>query len=401
MPATRTIVIAGAGIGGLTAALALAARGFSVIILERADRLEEAGAGLQLSPNASRVLIDLGLRDALAARAVTPDNIRIMSTASGEVIRLPLGDAASGRAGAPYWVIHRADLQAALLAQVQATPAIELRLGCRFEALTANGGRAGIRTVSGAETFHTAADALIGADGVWSTVRQQICPAIQPGISRRIAWRGTLDAAQVSPRHIRDVQLWMGPNAHVVAYPMSGGDRVNVVAIITGDWSEPGWSAPGDPREIASPFAGRWPGGLPDMIRAVPEWRRWALFTMPDGGVWSPNTQQPMPVALLGDAAHAMLPFAAQGAGMAIEDAAVLADCVGAPSGDPSALAAALGRYQALRQPRVLRVQRTARQSGRIYHLGGPVALARDLSMRLLGARRLQARQDWIYDWKA
>lgn len=392
---SRTIVIAGAGIGGLTASLTLAARGFRVILLEKADRLEEAGAGLQLSPNASRVLIGLGLHAALSARAVTPAHIRIMSTASGEVIRLPVGEAASARAGAPYWVIHRADLQAALLAQVAANPAIALRLGCAFSRASRDNAGITVHYTRSGEQFSESADALIGADGVWSTVRQQIFPAVQPAFSRSIAWRGTIDASKASPAHVRDVQLWMGSNAHVVAYPISGGQRINVVAIIKGDWHQTGWSAPGDSHELTSQFSGRWPGGLAAMIGAVPEWRRWALFTMPDGGAWHQGA-----VALLGDAAHAMLPFAAQGAGMAIEDAAALAACLGDAGDDPAAIPAALARYQTLRQPRVSRVQRTARQSGQIYHLGGPIALARDLVMKALGARRLQARQDWIYDWR-
>ena len=390
MSVPRIIVIIGAGIGGLTAALAMAARGLRVVILEKADRLEEAGAGLQLSPNASRILISLGLRDALAANAVTPANIRIMSTTSGEVSRLPVGDAASEGAGAPYWVIHRADLQAALLSAVAAHPAIELRLGCNFESFTDDDG-VRVHYSSGGDVAEQTCDALIGADGVWSSVRQQLFPTMTPTFSGSVAWRGTVDAGAVSADRRCDVQLWMGSQAHVVAYPISSGQRINVVAIIDGEWKQQGWSAPGNPSEITARFSARWPGELAGLINAVTEWRCWALFTMPVGGAWNSSA-----VALLGDASHAMLPFAAQGAGMAIEDAAVLADCLSG-SGD---VPAALERYRSLRQPRVRRVQRTARQSGQIYHLGGPMALARDLSMKRLGPRRLQARQDWIHNWK-
>lgn len=387
MAASRTIVIAGAGIGGLTAALALAAKGFSVSILEKAARLEEAGAGLQLSPNASRVLIGLGLRDRLAPHAITPDAIRIMTARSGrEVMRLPLGEAASAKAGAPYWVIHRASLQAALLAAVTDHPAIELRLGCAVEDVTIGASGVSVSNVSGL--------ALIGADGVRSAVRQQLFPDVQPAFAGLIAWRGTFDAGLLSTA-VNSVQLWMGPDAHLVAYPISGGRQVNMVAIVPGDVQPQGWSAPGDAAELAGHFAGaRWPAEALTMIGAVAEWRRWALFTMPDGGVWNQG-----PVALLGDAAHAMLPFAAQGAGMAIEDAAVLSNCI-AGAGDAADIPAALQLYAGLRRARVGRVQRTARQSGQIYHLRGPMALARDLTMQALGAARLQARQDWIYDWK-
>jgi salicylate hydroxylase len=190
----------------------------------------------------------------------------------------------------------------------------------------------------------------------------------------------------------------MGPQAHLVAYPISGARRINVVAIVPGTWNRPGWSAPGDGNEIKTAFAtARWPATARMLIGAVDEWRRWALFTVPDNGDWSEGA-----IALLGDAAHAMLPFAAQGAGMAIEDAAVLAKCLSESAGASIAgIPAALKRYGRLRRARVLRVQRAARRSGRIYHLTGPLALARDLTIKALGARRMLARQDWIYDWRA
>ena len=398
MAASRTIVIAGGGIGGLTAALALAQRGFRAVILEKAERLEEAGAGVQLSPNASRVLIDLGLEPRLNSVAITPDAISIMSAQSGgEIARLPLGDAATFRAGAPYWIVHRADLQSALLAQVRDNSDIELRLGCQFEdaAVHAKGIAVGQRR--GMSRQQETALALIGADGVWSQLRHQLFPQTQPTFSGLIAWRGTIEARQL-PRELapRRVQLWMGPNAHLVAYPISGGRRINVVAILPGTWNRPGWSEPGNPNDINGQFSSRWPGALRMIIRAVDEWRRWALFTIRDGGVWSSG-----PMALLGDAAHAMLPFAAQGAGMAIEDAMVLAKCLSENSADSAAgITASLERYAGLRRSRVARVQRHARQSERIYHLRGPAAYARDLVIKVSSPQWLLSRQDWIYDWR-
>src|SRR6185437_5983700 len=191
----------------------------------------------------------------------------------------------------------------------------------------------------------------------------------------------------------RRVQLWMGPNAHLVAYPISGARQINVVAVVPGTWNRPGWSAPGDVAEIKTVFASSpWPSAARMLISAVDEWKKWALFTVPTGGEWTNGA-----VALLGDAAHAMLPFAAQGAAMAIEDAAVLAKCLG-PSqheGGP-AISVAMQRYARLRRPRVNRIQRTARQSGRIYHLSGPAAYARDLAIQAMGPARMLARQDWI-----
>jgi len=393
---SRTIVVAGAGIGGLTASLALAARGFRVIILERAERLEEAGAGLQLSPNASRILIDLGLQPLLAPHVIAPESISIMTVRTGkEIGRIPLGEAATFRYGAPYWIVRRADLQAALVAHVKSHPDIDLRLGAQFEDVAVYPKGVTVVQRAGTSRQQEPVLALIGADGVWSSVRHQIFPEAQPQFTGSIAWRGTVDAAQL-PRgfNAQRVQLWMGTNAHLVAYPMSGGKRINVVAIVSGKWNRPGWSEPGDVVEIANHFsAPQWPIAARMMIGAVDSWRKWALFAMRDGGAWNKG-----PIALLGDASHAMLPFAAQGAGMAIEDAAVIAKCL---EGSPTNPTAAFVQYAALRTPRVTRAQRTARKNGQTYHLGGPVGFARDQVIRLLGGSRLLSRQDWIYDWRA
>lgn len=396
MADSRTIVVAGAGIGGLTASLALAARGFRVIILERAERLEEAGAGLQLSPNASRILIDLGLQPLLAPHVIAPESISIMTVRTGkEIGRIPLGEAATFRYGAPYWIVRRADLQAALVAHVKSHPDIDLRLGAQFEDVAVYPKGVTVVQRAGTSRQQEPVLALIGADGVWSSVRHQIFPEAQPQFTGSIAWRGTVDAAQL-PRgfNAQRVQLWMGTNAHLVAYPMSGGKRINVVAIVSGKWNRPGWSEPGDVVEIANHFsAPQWPIAARMMIGAVDSWRKWALFAMRDGGAWNKG-----PIALLGDASHAMLPFAAQGAGMAIEDAAVIAKCL---EGSPTNPTAAFVQYAALRTPRVTRAQRTARKNGQTYHLGGPVGFARDQVIRLLGGSRLLSRQDWIYDWRA
>ena len=399
MALTRTVVVAGAGIGGLTASLALAAVGFRVVVLEKAERLEEAGAGIQLSPNASRILVELGLKERLAPRAVTPEAISIVSTrAGGEIARLPLGEAAAFRAGAPYWVVHRADLQAALQAEVNDHPDIELRLGWQFEDVAKHAKGLTVVGRRGNTRQQDLAVALIGADGIWSSVRSLLFPDVAPQFSGLIAWRGTMEAKSLpreytSPR----VQLWMGPNAHLVAYPISAGRQINVVAIVPGTWNRPGWSAEGDTNEIKDAFAAaRWPATARLLIGAVDGWRKWALFTLPDIGDWHTDS-----VALLGDAAHAMLPFAAQGAGMAIEDAAVLAKALSDSTGENVAgIPAALKRYARMRRARVLRVQRTARQQGRIYHLTGPAAIARDLAIRAMGPHRMLARQDWIYDWR-
>jgi salicylate hydroxylase len=396
---SRTIFVAGAGIGGLTAALALAARGFRVVVLEKTERLEEVGAGLQLSPNASRILVGLGLTERLGRRAVTPEAISIMSArAGGEITRLPLGEAASIEADAPYWVLHRADLQAALQGAVNDNPDIELRLGCQFEDLTTHAKGLTVVQRSGNMRRQDLAMALIGADGIWSSVRHHLFPETQPQFSGLIAWRGTLDATQLPREYTAArVQLWMGPHAHLVAYPISGARQINIVAVVPGTWNRPGWSAEGSGLELKDAFpSSRWPGSARMMISAVDDWRKWALFTLPEGSEWTKGA-----VALLGDAVHGMLPFAAQGAGMAIEDAAVLASALSeGPLETTVGVSAALKRYAKLRRSRVAQVQRVARSQGRIYHLTGPMALARDLTIKAIGPRRMLARQNWIYDWR-
>ena len=396
---SRTIFVAGAGIGGLTAALALAARGFRVVVLEKTERLEEVGAGLQLSPNASRILVGLGLTERLGRRAVTPEAISIMSArAGGEITRLPLGEAASIQADAPYWVLHRADLQAALQGAVNDNPDIELRLGCQFEDLTTHAKGLTVVQRSGNMRRQDLAMALIGADGIWSSVRHHLFPETQPQFSGLIAWRGTLDATQLPREYTAArVQLWMGPHAHLVAYPISGAQQINIVAVVPGTWNRPGWSAEGSGLELKDAFpSSRWPGSARMMISAVDDWRKWALFTLPEGSEWTKGA-----VALLGDAVHGMLPFAAQGAGMAIEDAAVLASALSeGPLETTVGVSAALKRYAKLRRSRVAQVQRVARSQGRIYHLTGPMALARDLTIKAIGPRRMLARQNWIYDWR-
>jgi salicylate hydroxylase len=295
-------------------------------------------------------------------------------------------------------VVHRADLQAALQSEVNDNPDIELRLGWQFEDVTKHARGLTVVQRNGLSRQQDLATALIGADGIWSSVRHHLFPEVQPQFSGLIAWRGTL-AATALPREYTSprVQLWMGPNAHLVAYPISGGRQINIVAIVPGTWNRPGWSAPGEANEIKRAFASsRWPATARMLVGAVDDWRRWALYTVPDGGEWSQGQ-----IALLGDAAHAMLPFAAQGAGMAIEDAAVLAKCLEGAGENPASIAPALKRYERLRRARVARVQRTARRNGMIYHLTGPMALARDLAIKAMGPSRMLARQDWIHDWRA
>lgn len=395
MSKSRTMVVAGAGIGGLTAALALAKAGFRVIVIERAERLQEFGAGLQLSPNASRILIDLGLEPLLAPSLVAPDSVKVMSAHDGAVLAtIPLGPGAAFRYGAPYWVVHRADLQNALFRRAGEVADIDIRLGVQFEDAASHANGITVVCRHGLDRVNESAIGLVGADGVWSLTRKHVDPRANARFTGRVAWRGTIDPRRL-PREfgINRVQLWLGPNAHMVVYPINAGRLINVVAVTEGEWNRPGWSEPGDAADLMTVFGyQRWASAARMIVTAVEEWKRWALFGVADGGVWN-NAR----IALLGDAAHAMLPFVAQGACMAIEDAAVLARCA---AEQPTAIDAAFARYAGLRRARVGRVQRTARRTGQIYHLRGPAAFARDLGMKLLGGPRLLARQDWIYDWK-
>lgn len=383
----RHVVIAGAGIGGLTAALALAQQNFPVTILEKSAQLEAAGAGIQLSPNASRILVALGLQDSLRQSAVVPDHISVMTARAGrEVVRIPLGTAVAERYGAPYWIIHRADLQSALLAKVAGNPAIELKLGAAFANATDQAGRIDIVYESGGSRSTLQAATLIGADGIRSAVRRRLHSVQTSTFSGKVAWRALIDDANAAKDN--RIMLWLAPDAHIVAYPVSGG-RINVVAITNGD-VEAGNGACATLPDTFEPK--RLPSPLRGIVEQAGGWTAWPLHSV-DAPLWSEGR-----VALLGDAAHAMMPFAAQGAAMAIEDASVLASMVSQHSGN---VPAALQAYATTRQARLARIRRTAAQTGAIYHMGGPLALARDLSMKILGGKRLLSRQHWIYGWKS
>ncbi len=411
MATAPTVIIAGAGIGGLSSALALARRGFRAIVLEEAAELSDIGAGIQLSPNATRVLLSLGLEDRLKPNIVTPDEVHISTGMGGFLARVPLGEFAHARYGAPYWVIHRGDLQAALADAVRAHPDITLTLNAaveRFEfdadgvTVHAMHNRASLESNDGA-SFQTHGIALIGADGLSSMVRFELAAKsrlslrarVQPRYSNRTAWRATIPPT-AAPVEFREatVRLWLGRNAHLVHYPVKGGTAINIVAIAGDRRDRANWAAQeATPDEVLAHFPRNdWSKAVRDLLAAPELWLRWPLFDRPPSRQWGRG-----PVTLLGDAAHPMLPFLAQGAAMAIEDAAVLADCLQTTPDEP---AQALRRYEDQRQARTARVQRTARRNGMIYHLGGPAAFARDLALRNMSGERLLARFDWLYDWR-
>ncbi len=392
MATSRTILIAGAGIGGLTAALALSRLGYRVVVAEQAAALSDVGAGIQLSPNATRILETLGVAERLTATAVVPAGVSIRSARSGaEIASMPIGPAMEFRYGAPYWMLHRGDLQAALVDAISEQPDVVLKLGTRMDdfAIHAHGVTAQLRDARGVTEERV--PALIGADGLWSATRTALGDTSKPVFRERTAWRALLPASAVTEDFRQPVtRLWLGQNAHLVHYPVRGGTLINVVAIVRDRWHEPGWSAPGARDQLLRHFTReRWAKPARDLLELPQSWAKWALFDREDTGFGRRG-----PVTLLGDAAHPMLPFLAQGAAMAIEDAAVLARCLAGPGTDP---APAMRRYEAIRRSRVRRVQQEARTNSRIYHMSGATALARNLAMRMLP---LRTRYDWLYDWR-
>lgn len=390
------ILIAGAGVGGLTAALAFAARGFSVRIFERAPELVEVGAGLQLSPNATRLLDSLGLGAALREVAVRPEAISLRDARSlRELSHVPLGSAAEARWGAPYLVAHRADLQKVLLDAARAHPAIRIELGGSVEEFTADDAGVTASIIRDNDSEEARGRLLIGADGVWSRLRHLISPGEACRFSGRVAWRTVIEpespAAAVFEGMARTdrVTAFLHRDFHLVAYPLPGG-RLNLVAVTRGREERRGWSMPAGTTSLVGAMAGA-SDKLAGLAQAAAPWTLWPLFEVNARARWRGDR-----IVLIGDAAHGMTPFAAQGAAMAIEDAAILADRV-AGGAD---IAPALAAYEAERRPRIHRVRRRGRFNRFVWHAWGPIAVGRDVVLGLRPPERLAADLDWLYGWK-
>jgi len=387
----RAILI-GAGIGGMAAALALARRGVSVTLLERSPVLGEAGAGLQLGPNATRVLFELGLREAVVEKGFAPDSAEIRAASDQRLyLRNDLGAVAQGRWGAPYLQMHRADLQALLLEAVVAA-GCDLRLGAEVVRIEQDAAEVRVGLSDGGQY---AADLAIGADGVRSRVRAILFGPDAPRFTGQVAWRGLVETDRLPPGLVPPVAaVWAGKGRHFVHYYVRGGRAVNLIGVVERDWRLESWTEPGDPAELRADFAG-WPEVVQTLCAGVTAPFRWALYDRAPLAAWTRGR-----VSLLGDAAHPMLPFLAQGAAMAIEDAAVLAHRLA----DTADVAAALAAYERDRSPRTRRVQAASRFNARLFHLPPAVGRAAFLAASVadsLNPAGTAARFDWLYGYKA
>jgi len=387
------LVVAGAGIGGLTAALSLARAGKRVALLEKAPKIEEVGAGLQIAPNAGRILQNLGLSAALDASARLPEAIVIRRASDGrELARIALAGARE-RFGAPFRLFHRADLQNRLLEAAQASERIAIRTDARVGDFEEEDEKVFLRVHGAAGPEDMEAAGLVGADGVRSSVRAFLIRDERdaPFYSGNMAWRALLPAEAV-PKSLRakTVNLWLGRGAHVVHYPLRAGEIVNALVIIEDGDVEPPVTEPtqdGASLLEAADFEG-CAAPLRELIASSDCWRRWPLWGRPALRSWSRGA-----VTLLGDAAHPMVPFLAQGAAQAIEDA----EALGRAFAEGASPAAAFARYEGARISRATKVQTASRRQGRFAHAGFPLAQARDAVMSLIGGRGMLERNAWLY----
>ena len=389
----QSLVVVGGGIGGLATALAAARAGAKVRVLEQAQTFAELGAGIQLGPNVVRVLQHWGQETALRQVAAFPERLEVRNAISAQVLGvLSLGDRAVARYGAAYATVARADLHSLLLRAVQTQPNVDLQLDSVLTTVQQDAQQVELCTTQG-KSMATAL--LVGADGLWSRVRQHLQPGSLPQATGHLAFRAMVKQSTL-PARVRSqvITAWLGPKFHAVQYPVRGGDWLNIVVIVQGH--SPGDPTSWDHRANANELRARLAQAqapLLDLIHAVDDWRLWPLYDRPP--MTSARDQAQGRIALLGDAAHPMRPFLAQGAGMALEDAQQLVASLQTHPGD---VPAALAHYAQVRWQRNARVQTRALRNGEIFHLRGPMRLGRDLSLKLLGERLLDI--PWLYGYK-
>ena len=388
MAHTEKIAIAGAGIAGLATAIGLARLGYDVNVFERAGRIEEVGAGLQVGPNAVRALEALGAWPAVERIATQPECIAICDGQTGrELTTLPLGLTFEHRFGKPYLVAHRADLLNALLDMAKTLNNISLTTAAPVTGFS--NPQQPILEIDGHPPFQ--ADILIGADGIRSTVRQHLPQPSAPREPSHTIYRALLPDGTDLPQHQRNrVTLWLCNCGHVVQYPLSGG-RHNIVAIHNEAQDLSGWNTRSSNAEVARLFETTHPD-LQKLLAGAPSWLKWPGCDLNPRKVWGIGR-----VTLLGDAAHATLPYLAQGAAMALEDAATLAKTLHHHADHPDE---ALRRYETLRQPRTRQIILESRKTGDVYHMSGLLAFARNSALRSMSSASFRRRLAWIYDWK-
>ena len=385
--------IVGGGIGGVALAVALRQRGIEATVFERTRAFGEVGAGIQVTPNAVKVLRAMDLFPALQAIAFTPQALVGRNWRSGrEMFRTPLAGECERLYDAPFLHAHRADLHRIM---VERLPPEAARLGTACVGIDQAPDKATARFADGT-SFE--ADIIVGADGIHSVIRRALFGEQAPRFTGNMCWRAVVPFDRqplefVSP----DSSFWMGPHGHVVTYYVSGGKAVNIVAVSeTADWVEESWNAPSSREELLAGYPG-WNDKLIRLFSQASTVFKWGLFDRDPMPAWSVGR-----TTLLGDAAHPMLPFLSQGAAMAIEDAYVLAAALDAHRQTPEQ---GLALYETLRRPRTARVQLESRERGRTYHLASPLALLkRDVVYRLrslVNPHKSGIQANWVYDYDA
>jgi len=388
------IAITGAGIGGLTAALALMQRGFQVDVYEQASQFGEVGAGIQLSANGTRCLFALGLQQDVLRCASQPSAKEIRHWSSGDTWRLfDLGAESVERYGAPFLMMHRADLHAVLVQHIRAIRPEALHLGARLAGLTQHAEGVELEFEDGSRRH---AHVLIGADGVHSRVRQQLHGRDDPQYTGCMAWRGVIAAAEL-PAHLRRPvgTNWVGPGAHVITYPLRNGELMNFVGIVErAAWQKESWTEQGTVDECRADFAG-WHADVLTLVERLDRPFKWALMGRTPLTRWGQGC-----ATLLGDACHPTLPFLAQGAMMAIEDGVVLARCLEACPDDP---ATALQRYERLRIERTTAIVLKSAENTRRFH--NPALASAEGAQRYIETEwapdKVRARYDWLFSYDA
>ncbi len=388
MNSTKPFIVAGAGIGGLACALVLARAGYAVTVLEQAAEFGEIGAGIQLGPNIFKMFDHLQLTQAIEAVAYFPPGLGMMDIRTGErVVRVDLANTVRTNYGFPYGVIYRADLHDVFLNACRQHANIELRTNTKVVGFSQTADAVSVQLADGKQL---AGSALIGADGMWSKIRESVVGDGKPRVSGHVAYRAVLKRADV-PIELwdDDVTLWGGEKTHLVTYPLRRGELLNLVAVFHSSKHDEGWNTFGDTAELAERFSKSVPR-VQELLKRIDTWKMWVLCDREPVKNWTDRR-----VTLLGDAAHPMLQYLAQGAGQAIEDAVVLGAAMVQSSGDA---AQAFGKYQRARYLRTGRVQLTARLYGDIYHASG---VTRELRNQMFQSEKESAGfagLKWMYE---